>query len=275
MKTFQVGAHSVRASDDPGKPAIMLLRMASRDAGLWDAVWRPLERWFRVVQFDLPMPSLEALERPHDAFGELARTAREIALELGHPRFSVFGWNGGCHVALRCAGEWPDAVERCVLLGPFHAVGDPRPIRMGLEFLRALFQRGDARLYAYYWYLGGLSPGFAATRFDEIERWVERRVSSDRFLAQSPERAMKWMHALRGAWMDEEALRAIAAPTLILAPTLNLWHAGPTLEMAEALHTAIPGSELVRLEQSGSLVLLEDPQRVLAPIAEFLERRSQ
>jgi pimeloyl-ACP methyl ester carboxylesterase len=184
----------------------------------------------------------------------------------------VFGWNGGCHVALRCALEHGSEVENCLLLGPFHAARDPRMIDKGLEFLRALFERGDPRLYAYYWYLGGLSPSFASANFDAVEAWVERRVASDRFLAQAPERAMRWMRALRASWASDAELRSISAPTLILAPTLNQWHAGPTLEMAQALAALIPGAKLAPLHDAGSLILLEDPQRVIAPLAEFLQR---
>jgi hypothetical protein len=58
MNVVQAGGYSVRVSGGASRPAVLLLRMASRDAGLWDAVWHPLEQWFRVVQFDLPMPSL-------------------------------------------------------------------------------------------------------------------------------------------------------------------------------------------------------------------------
>ncbi|MDQ3189069.1 MAG: alpha/beta hydrolase [Pseudomonadota bacterium] len=274
MKVIDAAGVSVRVSDDSHRPALFLLRMASRDAGLWDPIWQRLEQWFRVVQFDLPMPSLAALEQPRQVFGDLASSVREVAHALGHRTYSVFGWNGGCHVALRCAAEHRAEVRHSILLAPFHTVRDARPIEKGLDFLRVMFERGDARLYASYWYLGGLSPQFSATRFNQVEAWVEQRVAADRFLQQNPERAMKWMRALRGAWLNDSELRSINASTLILAPTLNQWHAGPTIEMADSLAALIPSAELVPLDEAGSLILLEDPQRVIAPLANFLERNN-
>lgn len=274
MKTVQAAGFSVCVSDDTQRPALFLLRMASRDAGLWDTIWQPLKQWFSVVQFDLPMPSLAALENPRDVFGDLANTVRDVAHALGHRTYSVFGWNGGCHVALRCAADQGAFIENCFLLGPFHTVRDSRPITMGLQFLRALFERGDPHLYATYWYLSGLSAVFSVTHYDKVDAWVTQRVAADRFLAQNPERAMKWMHALRGAWLEDGELRSIQPPSLILAPTLNKWHAGPTLEMAEALAALMPRAELVALDNAGSLILLEDPQRVIAPLQKFLEGKS-
>lgn len=273
MSIVQAAGFSVRASDGTDKPAIVLLRMASRDAGLWDTIWHPLEQWFRVVQFDLPMPSFDALDDPREAFGTLAADVRDVMSALGHRSYSVFGWNGGCHVALRCAADSPDDIQQCILLGPFHTVRDRRPLDQGLRFLQALFERRDARTYTYYWYMSGLSPKFCTERFDRIQRWVEQRLAHDRFVAQDSKRAMKWMHALRDAWLSDGELRSILTSTLILAPTLNQWHAGPTLEMAQTLAALMPHSQLVTLDGSGSLILLEDPERVIVPLSSFIKRR--
>lgn len=270
-KTIRVDAHTVRVSDESGKPAIVLLRMASGSAGLWDAAWEPLERFFRVVQFDLPMPPPETLERPADAFRELASTVREVMNGLGAEHFSVFGWNGGSHIALRCAVDSPEVIDSCILLSPFHSVREPRPIEMGTEFLCALFEHGDARLYAHYWFLGTLSPNFVAANYDLVSRWAERRATDDSFLAQPVSVARAWMHAMKGRSLTAAELRTITAPTLILAPTLNLWHAGPTLEMAEALHEEIRNAQLVPLAGYGSLVLLEAPNDVMRPLMQFVE----
>jgi len=270
-RTIAAGGHSVLADPPDGKPLLVLLRMAARGAGLWDAVWAPLGRRYRVAQFDLPMPTTAALAHPREVFGALAEAACDVAEALGHARFSVFGWNGGCHVALRAAASAADRIASCLLLGPFHAPAEPRVVERGLEFLRVMYERGDPRLYAYYWFLSGLSPRFVAANFDRVEGWVAQRVAGDRFLANDPARALAWMRALRGAWLTDDELASIRCPTLILAHSLDLWHAGPTAEMAQALHARIPGSRLHVLTDVGSLVLLEDPGRVVSAIDTFTD----
>jgi pimeloyl-ACP methyl ester carboxylesterase len=161
-----------------------------------------------------------------------------------------------------------------VLLAPFDTPADPRPLDRGVAFLRALAERADARLYAAYWFMGGLSQQFVAEHFDEVEGWIERRVARDPFLRADPARTSRWMEVLRRGWIDEDALTRLAVPVSLLAPTRNAWHAGPTVEMAESLARRIPNAEVHRLEGYGSLVPLEAPQRVVESIAAFLERVS-
>ncbi len=253
-------------------PLLVLLRMASGESGLWDGLVTPLARDFRVARFDLPMPTLEALNDPRTAFGALATHVAGIASGLGARRFVVFGWNGGCHVALRCAADHSERVAGCVLLGPFDTPADPRPLDRGVAFLRALTERGDARLYASYWYMAGLSQAFVAQHFDQVEAWVERRVTRDPFLRADPQRTSRWMEVLRRGWIDDATLSALRVPVSIVAPTRNAWHAGPTVEMAQSLARRIPGAQLQLLEGYGSLVPLEVPERVVQAVAPLLDR---
>jgi pimeloyl-ACP methyl ester carboxylesterase len=134
-----------------------------------------------------------------------------------------------------------------------------------------MLECGDRELYAYYWFMGGLSPAFVAHRFDEVERMVAARVAGDRFLALDVERAMRWIRALRGSHVSDEELGRLTAPVLVVAHTEDRWHAGPTVEMAERVHARIPGSRFASMQGFGSLVLLEAPEVFLAAAEPFFD----
>lgn len=269
-ETRTVDGTAVVLSVRDGAPLIVLVRMASRGAGLWDAIWDGLAGHFSVLQFDLRMPSSEALEDPRAVFSGLAARCAEIAAALGHERFHLFGWSGGTHVALRCAADFPGRVASSVLLGPFWQLDDMRSSDKGFEFARAMIESGDLSLYAYYWYMGGLSPGFVESRYDQVAQWAEARIRADSFLQRDTAAILKWMRVLRGTWTGADELRAIAAPTLILAHELDPWHAGPSARMARELHRHMPQAAFAVLDGLGSMAPIENPQRVVAEVLRFL-----
>lgn len=264
-----VGGMSVLLSERAGAPLLVLLRMAARGAGLWDALWDRLAERFSLLQFDLRMPTSTELDDPRRVFARLAAQCVEVATGLGHERFHLFGWSGGTHVALRCAADFPQRVASCVLLGPFWQLGDMRAADRGFEFARALVECGDRDLYAYYWYMGGLSPGFVERNFDQVQSWAQQRNRADSFLQRDPAQILKWMKALRGTWTLPAELAAIASPTLILAHELDPWHAGPSAAMARALHARMPQAKFELLEGLGSMAPIEDPERVLRAVHDF------
>ena len=253
------------------RPLLVLTRMASRAAGIWDPLVECLASHFRVASYDLRMPDSERLDDPGEVFRRFARECCEVADRLGHARFAVVGWNGGSHVALRAAVDVPERLLGCVLIGAFHPLPDMRPIQRGVDFMRAMLEHAGPELYAYYWFMSGLSPRFVAERFDEVTRLATARARTDRFVRTDMERLDKWIRALRGQWVGEGELAAISTPVLVLQPALDRWHAGPTVEMGRALAALVPGARLEVLEGVGSLAPLEIPaeiaQRIVAHLA--------
>jgi len=269
-RKVEAGGREILISAQDGKPLLFLLRMASRGMGVWDPVWDPLARRFSVAQFDLVMPDTATLADPERMFRQMAADCAAAASELGFDDFHVLGWNGGTHVALRCAVDYPDRVSSCVLLGPFAALADRRALDRGVEFLRTMLECGDRERYAYYWFMGGLSKGFVDKRFDDVERWVAARLAGDRFLALDVERAMLWIRSLRGSHVGDDELARLRVPVQIVAHSEDRWHAGPTVAMAESLRDRIPGARYALLQGYGSLVLLEAPEVFLDAVEPFL-----
>lgn len=256
----RVGGVDVRISRAPGKPLLLLLRMASGGMGLWDAVWPSVARRFTVANFDLvEAAGLGRDASPRERFGVLADHAARVARDLGHERFHVFGWYGGTHVALACALRHRERVASMLLLDPFFELDDPRKLERAIAFKRRLFDSEDRTLYAYYWVMAGFSPGFLERSFDTIERLALARIEADRFVSVEPERWMRWVRALRTRWLDDAELASLELPTHLLATSLDSWHAGPTVGMARALAARLPRAELSVIEGYGTFFFIEDP----------------
>lgn len=267
-----INGSEVSISRRPGKPLILLVRMASRGLGGWDGVWDFLSEYFTVAQFDLKMPSAEALEQPQGVFKSLARDCVQMAEALGHKTFHMFGWTGGAHVALRASIDFPDLVKSSTLLTPFYPMPDNRPTQKGSEFMRTMLEGGGRELYTYYWFMAGLSPRFIRDNFDEVERLVHHRLEADSFMKAQTQQAVKWSQALRGFWATPDELKAIKVPSLVVGAELDPTFIGPCGEMAELLHRAMPVSELAIARGYGSLLLIEAPEAFAGLSASFYSR---
>ncbi len=270
-----VNGSEVCISRQPGKPLILLVRMASREMGVWNSTWDFLCEHFTVAQFDLEMPSAEALEDPRAVFTKLSEDCVRVADSLGFQTFHMLGWTGGAHVALRCAADHPERLRSCTLLSPFCPLPDMRPLEKGLEFMQTLMEHGGRELYSYYWFMSGFSPAFLYSEFDKVKAMVDARMSGDRFIRTDTRRALQWILALRGFWVTDHELAQLELPVLVVGPGLDSGFVGPTTQMAAQLHAKIPGSKLKFAENLGSLFLLEAPDLFPELTREFFTQISR
>ncbi len=251
----------VEIAEDRSRPLMFLLRMAGPSSGLWSSVWQPIEARFTPVTFDLHQ--FEAAQRLDDAkemFKVSSDACAAIADELGEKMFHVFGWNGGTHIALRAAADYPQRVASLILLDVFAELPDMRHVDKAVAFKKLLFEQ-DRELYAYYWTMAGLSDSFIANNFDKVETIAKNRLKNDRFINQNTDAYMRWVNALRRDSLEPEEWEKIRAPTLILATKLDRWNAGPSVEMAEMVQSRLGNARLVVLEGVGGHFLIEDPDR--------------
>jgi pimeloyl-ACP methyl ester carboxylesterase len=254
-----VDGTEVRITRIPDAPLMVLLRMASQDIGIWDAVWDDLARHFTVASFDLVGAArLDADLSPRQRFRALADVVARTAAGLGFERFHLFGWYGGTHVALAALLDHGPRIASCLLLDPFFEMDDMRKVEKAIAFKRTLFET-DRQLYAYYWVMAGFSPGFMEAHFDRIAALANARIERDRFVNQDSERWLRWVWALRTKWLTNDELASLTTPTLVLASELDGWHAGPTVGMARALCARMPAATMHELKGVGTFCFTEDP----------------
>lgn len=264
------GTH-VTVSGASDLPLLILVRMADRNIGLWDGIWEALSAHFTLAAVQPALPPPQALTDPRAVFRDMARCCAGAATELGHAHFHVLGWNGGSHIALRTAVDFSERLLSCILVGAFFRLPDPRRTEAGIDFMKTMLAASDPLTYSRYWFLSGLSPGFSQNHFDQVEAWAQRRASGDRFVSSHREASFQWIEALRNHWLTEAESQGIAAPTLILAPELDLWHAGPNVAMARSVGRLIPSAEIEVVCDRGSLYPLEDPNDFVIRVLRFLQ----
>ena len=262
----------LRISRREGAPLILLVRMATGGMGLWDAVWPFLAERFTVANFDLIEAAvLDQDVPPRARFMAMAEATAAMATRLGHERFHVFGWNGGCHIAQAAMARFPDRVAGAILLDPFFELPDMRRVWAGVDFKRALYLHPDRALYARYFAMAGFSPGFMEKNFDLVERMVENRLKTDRFITQDVAAWERWLRALRTNWQTEADFAAMArVPARIVATELDSWHAGPTPGMADALAAHLPLASVRVVRGYGNFFFIEAPDEFAAATGDFL-----
>ena len=261
----------VNMTRQEGKPLIILTRMASQAMGIWDTIWGDLARYFTVANFDLQgLPGAKRMDAPGEGFRQLAENCVQVATFLGFEKFHIFGWNGGTQIAMRCAVDFADRIQSCILLDPFFELADMRKVNKAIEFKRVLFEHPQRELYAYYWVMAGLSSEFIGQHFDQVEKMVAARMKGDKFVKSDSEVFIKWVRALRRNWITDEEFGCIRAPTLVMATELDNWHAGPSVSMAREVCERIPGAELKIIEGFGGHFLVEDPARFMEIAEPFI-----
>ena len=266
----------VRITRGVGKPLVVLVRMASGGMGIWDAIWDVLAQHYTVANFDLvDAANLAEDAAPRDRFLRLGDRVAEVAQALGFETFHVFGWYGGAHVALACMHAHAERLRSAILLDPFFQLADPRKLDLAVRFKRRLFESEDRSLYAYYWVMAGFSPAFMEQHFDVVERLAAARIEADRFVTLDPSRWMRWVKALRSNWLADDELAAMRMPTLVLATSLDSWHAGPTVGMAEALVARLPAARLSVIDGYGTFFFIEDPALFRERAGAFLAEQAR
>ncbi|WP_236025077.1 alpha/beta fold hydrolase [Arenibaculum pallidiluteum] len=230
----------------PDRPSLLLLPGLLCDA----AVWRH---------------QAAALAETHDTlvpdfFGlDAIATMAELVLDRAPRRFSLAGHSMGARVALEVLRRAPDRVERLALLDT-----GVHPRRSGEEERRRelvdlAYERGMAAL-AERW----LPPMLHPDRLADAPLMAELTAMVCR---ATPEIHEGQIRALLGRPDASAQLSGIAVPTLLACGRQDAWS---PLAQHEAMATAIPGAELVVIEDSGHMAPAERPEAVTAALARWL-----
>jgi pimeloyl-ACP methyl ester carboxylesterase len=168
----------------------------------------------------------------------------------------LLGSSSGGYVAQQVAATSPRRVAGLVL------VGSPRTLEGRPSFADEVDRLTDP-----------IEPAWVRASLDWFPRFhpVPDWYIDDRIADGVAMPARVWKESLEG-------LTTAKPPTetgTITAPTLIIWGARDDLltrEDQQALQAAIPGSRLLVYEDTGHLVLWEQPERVAAELVDFIDR---
>lgn len=257
---------------DKQAPAMILIHGFASSTLVWSKVFLKLAAaGYRVIAVDMLGYGYSA--KPRNGEYTIPGQARLLTRLLDHlriPRAIFVGSSYGGAVAATCALDYPERVEKLILVG---AVNNNRPLEFTLMRLFGSPVVGDV-----------VSPLLIGSRrllrrrmkrvYDR-HSWVldERRVDARHL----PLRAAGTQRAIIRTVRGWDAERISRDAHLITQPTLLLWgEDDPDIPLAdgERLHARIPGSRLLVFLNCGHIPHEEYPEAFTNIVSDFCKAQS-
>jgi pimeloyl-ACP methyl ester carboxylesterase len=266
------GRHLAYRTAGSGEP-VLFVHGITQDSRTWDRVGRALADDVRIVAPDLPGHGSSQRPAGDHSLGAYASTLRDLLFALEIPSATIVGHSLGGGVALQFAYQFPEMLDRIVLIDSGGLGRDVSPL------LRAATLPGaDAFLG-----LVTATPFRAAvTRGTKALRRFGVRVGTDINQALAGIGGLSRREARRSFLRTVDAVIAghgqavSATDKLYLAahvPTLIVWGGRDRIipvEHGERAHEAIPGSQLEVLDDAGHFPHLDAPDTVAALLRRFV-----
>jgi pimeloyl-ACP methyl ester carboxylesterase len=253
-------------------PVLLLIHGMAGTAENWGSVVEPLALRNTIIAPDFPGHGLSAPGGGDYSLGSLASGLRDLLVTLGHERATLVGHSLGGGVAMQFSYQFPEMVERLVLVSSGGLGPDVSPILRAAALPGAdLFIGATASIGQQAGSLLGRGFGLLGLKPNADLAEVGRGYAS----LADPERRRAFLATLR-AVVDTEGQRVGALDRLYLAESLPLLIAwgdrDPIIPVAHAreAHAALPGSRLEIFAGVGHLPQLERPDHFIAVLERFL-----
>src|SRR4051812_7678272 len=274
LKEIQLHGHCVAYRSAGSGPVIVLVHGITSTSETWERVMPALAKQFTVIAPDLLGHGGSAKPRGDYSLGAYASGVRDLLIALGHERATFVGHSLGGGVAMQLAYQFPERCERLVLIDSGGLGSEVNLLlRMatlpGSEFVLPLLAseqvlgvgRGVGRIFGRL----GLRVG------TDIAEMARGHAS----LADRDARAA-FVHTLRTI-VDPTGQRVSANDRLYLAeqvPFLIIWGRRDRIipvAHAHAVHERVPTSQLEIFEDAGHFPHVDDPQRFIEVLTEFMD----
>jgi pimeloyl-ACP methyl ester carboxylesterase len=254
-------------------PVLLLVHGITSDSSVWERVIGGLAKSCTVIAPDLAGHGESDKPRGDYSLGAHASTLRDLLFTLGHPRATVVGHSLGGGIAMQFSYQFPEACERLVLVD---SGGLGREVSL---LLRAATLPGSdlvlpllaaSRLLDVGARVGGLLDRLGLRLGTDLEQMAHGHNT----LSSANSRAA-FLHTLR-AVVDPRGQRVNATNRLYLAqhiPFQLIWGERDSIIPADhgrAAHEALPGSRLEIFERSGHFPQLDEPERFLEVLLDFI-----
>jgi pimeloyl-ACP methyl ester carboxylesterase len=257
---------------DRRAPAMVLIHGFASSTLVWSKVFLKFaSAGYRVIALDMLGYGYSAKPRNGEyTIPGQAKLLTRLLDHLGIPRAIFIGSSYGGAVAATCALDYPERVEKLILIG---AVNNNRPLEFTLMRLFGSPVFGDV-----------VSPLLIGSRrllrrrmkrvYDR-HSWVldERRVDARHL----PLRAAGTQRAIIRTVRGWDAERISRDAHLITQPTLLLWGENDLeipLDDGERLHAEIPGSRLIVFLNCGHIPHEEYPEAFTNVVIDFCKQQS-
>jgi pimeloyl-ACP methyl ester carboxylesterase len=266
--------HRVAYRQAGNGPVIVLVHGITSSSETWEYVMPALARRFTVLAPDLMGHGMSAKPRGDYSLGAYASGVRDLLVTLGHEKATFVGHSLGGGIAMQLSYQFPERCERLVLVD---SGGLGREVSL---LLRSATLPGSELVLPLLTNRRLLDAGRAVDGF--LQR-IGLRLMTDigemarghATLADHEARAA-FVHTLRTI-VDPGGQRVSATDRLYLAehvPFLLIWgEHDPIIPVAhgEAAHDLVPGSRLEIFPDSGHFPQLDEPQRFIDALEDFID----
>jgi pimeloyl-ACP methyl ester carboxylesterase len=253
-------------------PVLLLIHGMAGTCEGWRDVIEPLARNHTVIAPDLPGHGVSAGGSGDYSLGNLATGLRDLLLVLGHDRATLVGHSLGGGIAMQFAYQFPEMVERLVLVSSGGLGLEVSPVLRAAAlpgadlFIAATASAGQK--------IGGaIGRGLSAVGMKPAADLAE--VARGYASLSEPGHRKAFLATLR-AVVGTEGQRVSATDRFYLAeevPVLIFWGArDPIIPVRHGrdAHEALPGSRLEIFEDAGHMPQIEQPGHFIAVLEQFL-----
>jgi len=272
-RSIRLHGHSVHYRSLGEGPALVLLHGITSDSQTWRDVLPGLAERHTVIAPDLLGHGMSAKPQGDYSLGAFASGVRDLLVALGIERATVIGHSLGGGVAMQLSYQFPERVERLVLVSSGGLGREVHPM------LRAATLPGADWVLPLLGRAGLLGAGAAAAHaLGRVGLHPNADVSgiADGFATLADEESRRaFLHTARSI-MDPGGQRVDASDRLYLAagmPTLIVWgERDPMIPVAHAraAHELMPHSRLEILPDAGHFPFRDDPMRFVAVLNDFI-----
>jgi len=254
-------------------PVLLLIHGMGGTLENWEEVIEPLAKKHTVIAPDLPGHGTSGPSGGDYSLGALAAILRDLLVALGHQRATLVGHSLGGGIAMQFAYQFPEMVERLVLVSSGGLGPEVSPI------LRAAALPGADTFIAATAGAGqrvGSAVGRALSTIGLRPNADMAEVLRGYASLTDPIRRTAFLATVR-AVIGTGGQRVDATDRLYLAeamPVLIIWGARDRIIPAhhgEDAHGHIPGSRLEIFDDIGHMPQIEAPLRFVGTIEEFLD----
>jgi pimeloyl-ACP methyl ester carboxylesterase len=255
-------------------PVVVLIHGITSDSKTWSRVMPSLARRFTVIAPDLAGHGGSDKPKGDYSLGAHASAVRDLLLRLGHDRASIVGHSLGGGIAMQFSYQFPERCERLVLVD---SGGLGRDVSL---LLRAATLPGSEFVLPFLAATRLLDAGEFAGRLLgrvglRVRTDLEEMARGHATLSDAGARAA-FVHTLRSV-VEPGGQRVDASNRLYLAqhmPFLLLWGERDSIipvSHGRATHEQVPGSRLELFAQSGHFPQLDEPERFIDVLVDFMD----
>ena len=266
--------HRVAYRLEGSGPLLVLVHGITSSSATWEPVIRPLAEHYTVLAPDLLGHGQSAKPRGDYSLGAYASGIRDLLVALGQERATFVGHSLGGGVAMQLSYQFPELCERLVLVD---SGGLGREVSL---LLRSATLPGSDLVLPLLAMPRLLNAGRAVGRFLDglgigIRTDIEEMARGHASLADREAREA-FVHTLRSI-IEPGGQRVSATDRLYLAenmPFLIIWGARDKIipiAHGRAAHRQVPGSRLEVFPESGHFPQLDEPQRFVNTVTDFIE----